>query len=748
MIKADFMKKINAWEALFLLISFIVPVILGWVFLGFSHFGINDPLVFNGDPVYYATVVQDVIEHGLSLNTTRLSAPFEFNEALFPAVGWSDRVVLLICSIFSSNPLVVFNLGRLFLFGLAGLTAHYCLRSLGLSRVIALSMAVAYACLPVATYRAVYHFSLSVYSAPPICACSILILRGEFGNKKKYERILYYASWGLAGFSYIYYSFYGFMLGGLTLFGSVVGSQRKMALRQTLVCLAVLTATSLMQVAPTLLYMSHDAIASDVFDYKYPGSGERSFLTFRDLITPGVNHPLPFFRDVRDSLLSGNLLKLTHLSTSGCGALSSLGLILLMGVAFSKLVRSKDRPILEALSPAAVLCLSLFFICSYGSIHSLVNLWLVCQFRDDTRVIPYLAFFCIYAIGYCLMAASSIGPAPLRKVGGVVFPILVGAAAVIDQHLPYESFNPPALHERDLKTVAACSKVVQELERRLPTNSMVFQLPCDSFPESRTQEIYMFYDHFRPYIFSKSLRWSYPADSSEERLWILRMMAGSPEAIVRRLVAEGFKAIWFNMGELNDEEKKIYEYAVSQTDASMAVFSAEPYAFVDLTQIKTPPDDVALDENEDYYQWGDHITFVREGNAVRFLAGGWTYSKRAPSAQTLARKNHDDSSNLLIPAAQSEQPVTLHILGAVIKEQGAQKIIVRVDDADVGEFTMEKFGEYKVVLPQSLFAEPHVMEIGLRAPGVRPLCADNPSATETRRLGAWIKEVWLTQGEK
>ena len=76
---------------------------------------------------------------------------------------------------------------------------------------------------------------------------------------------------------------------------------------------------------------------------------------------------------------------------------------------------------------------------------------------------------------------------------------------------------------------------------------MIFQLPPNSFPEfGRHFQMYD-YSHFRCYLHSHRLRWSYGALRGREvESWQSQLAPLPPDALVDKLVAAGFAGIYLD----------------------------------------------------------------------------------------------------------------------------------------------------------------------------------------------------------
>ena len=124
------------------------------------------------------------------------------------------------------------------------------------------------------------------------------------------------------------------------------------------------------------------------------------------------------------------------------------------------------------------------------------------------------------------------------------------------------------------RQVTADREFTEQMEAALPTGAMVFQLPVMDFPESPIPGVPP-YDHFRPYIFSKQLRFSFGSHKGRERekwqqqLQNVLVAGATPDQEsqkirfntdnVRRAVDElkklGFAAIYINRNGFPDRGK-------------------------------------------------------------------------------------------------------------------------------------------------------------------------------------------------
>ena len=126
------------------------------------------------------------------------------------------------------------------------------------------------------------------------------------------------------------------------------------------------------------------------------------------------------------------------------------------------------------------------------------------------------------------------------------------------------------------RQVAADREFTEKMEAALPAGAMVFQLPVMEFPESPMPGVPT-YDHFRPYLYSKNLRYSFGSMKGREReRWqpavqgkffegatldreagAIRVNPANAKAAVDELKRLGFSAIYVNRNGFPDRGKGI-----------------------------------------------------------------------------------------------------------------------------------------------------------------------------------------------
>lgn len=139
--------------------------------------------------------------------------------------------------------------------------------------------------------------------------------------------------------------------------------------------------------------------------------------------------------------------------------------------------------------------------------------------------------------------------------GSVAAAVAVAAVGLVDQ-LP----RAPGLEKqtRIAKRILADRELGELLEGRLPKGAMVFQLPVMMFPEFGPRGQLGDYEHFRPYLATNSLRFSYGSLKGRSRgRWQREVETLPTDELVRRLERYGFAALYFNKRGFADRGEKL-----------------------------------------------------------------------------------------------------------------------------------------------------------------------------------------------
>lgn len=109
-----------------------------------------------------------------------------------------------------------------------------------------------------------------------------------------------------------------------------------------------------------------------------------------------------------------------------------------------------------------------------------------------------------------------------------------------------------------------------ELERVLPRGGMLYQLPYLEFPEGRAIRDFYEYEHFRPYLATEHLHFTFGARKSRARSrWQRDYEQLSPDRLVPALERAGFAGIYLNRRAYEDRGEKLVRALRSAAQGQM-----------------------------------------------------------------------------------------------------------------------------------------------------------------------------------
>lgn len=267
-------------------------------------------------------------------------------------------------------------------------------------------------------------------------------------------------------------------------------------------------------------------------------------LKFVDLFIPPMNHLSPGFAKFAASHRAESVLQDEG---SYLGIVGILAFCFLAGSTAWKVIQRKTDPIpREAWQVLWILAM----FCT-GGLNAILGSLGFTLFRATGRYsIVILAIVLLYAVRQ--LSALSF----LRGRFGVFSAVALSLVILWDQ-MP----QPPSTKEQNqiAMEVASDRKFVAQIEAALPPGAMVFQLPIMEFPEGPVPGVSP-YDHFRPYIYSDHLRFSFGTNKGrQDSAWQLTLAESDLQTAISRIEKKGFAALYINRNGFPDQAKELLE---------------------------------------------------------------------------------------------------------------------------------------------------------------------------------------------
>lgn len=201
--------------------------------------------------------------------------------------------------------------------------------------------------------------------------------------------------------------------------------------------------------------------------------------------------------------------------------------------------------------------LSIGWILAYASLGGVTNLLALFAgfqiFRATNRAAIFISAIVLFFLAVRLSRATKAWPGWLRLTAAV----LVAGIGVFEQLPRVDSRSDMATVARAVKADAAFGRA---LEAQLPPGAMVFQLPVLGFPEIVPPYQLADYEHFRPYLVTNQLRFSYGAPKFRARgRWQRDLEGMALETLIPTLESHGFAALYLNRKGFEDGAEQLLE---------------------------------------------------------------------------------------------------------------------------------------------------------------------------------------------
>jgi phosphoglycerol transferase len=266
-------------------------------------------------------------------------------------------------------------------------------------------------------------------------------------------------------------------------------------------------------------------------------------LKLRHLLLPIDEHPLGAFRAVASRASAAAFPGENENTTAHLGLLGALGLLSLLGLAVARTAGAMPLGDDDLDAPAALTVVTLL-VAQVGGLGSIFNLLVAPDVRAYNRMSTFIAWF-------ALLATAALVTRALGRIGGegrvggasVVGALVLLALGVADQ-VPMASLR--SIRGASAPDFAEVETFVERVEGLLPRGAMVFQLPHGTLPVDTPRPPLGLYDSGRPYLSSKTLRWSFGSIVGRTDHWYRDTVRLAPAEMAQRLALAGFAGIWID----------------------------------------------------------------------------------------------------------------------------------------------------------------------------------------------------------
>lgn len=424
------------------------------------------------------------------------------------------------------------------------LTFFFCSRVLGHRPVFAAGAAMLFAFSHYNISRGLSHYSLTLsFTVPAILLSAWLVGSSRKMLQRTRWRILCFATAAVTATGSPYYGLMFLILFATAITYQFFNDRRRQNLRSGIGSLVVwgLVTALCNFTAITGMFRSTDRVL-----HRSYASTEINGLRPVEWMVPPPYHRLPAAAQFSEEYGRLTLFEGEYYS-SYLGVVAFTGVALIVVRFLRSLLRGRAglRP---AHAPTIAVIVAFGMV---GGFNSLVALSITTVFRGSNR-------YTVFILAISLFAMAALASARWRRlqawVGRAIVAALVGLA-LWDQMRRVPGQEELTLRARE---PAVDQQLGARLEELLPAGSMIFQLPAVPFLEQRQIVGMTDYEHFRPFFFTTTMRFSYGVLATEDAVtWQRRVARMPPEEMRAELESVGFAAVYVNRLAFADAAKDL-----------------------------------------------------------------------------------------------------------------------------------------------------------------------------------------------
>ncbi|HST10537.1 MAG TPA: hypothetical protein VLL05_09165, partial [Terriglobales bacterium] len=515
-----------------------------YVFLDGWRRDIRVPLSFSIDSLFYLMQAKSTIDNGWWWFNPLLGAPFGLDELAFPANGNVDQAIVWIMSLPIGNAITAVNVAWFVMVVLSGLAAAWCLRALHVTTASSFVAGTLFALSPYALYKNLGHFGMAIYLVPFVCTAALQLASGRLPERGylKGAGLVLTVGCALLSFNYVYYPFFGcFFICVAAIVGFVTHRQWRIV-RAAILLLTVFVGCTLVNLGPSL-YSWRVHGQPILLPDKPPAHAEMFGLKIRTLVSPVLPHAFPPFRKWTEAEARAQFPLETENTWSRLGVVGTFGFLGLLGLLMIPAVADRV-PAGRTLVGGSQLTIAGLLLATVGGFGSLFSLLISSDIRAYSRICPFLEFFALVAIA---IAIDSFFRTRQTRLAASIIVLGLGLA---DQRGAAAQMNIE--YPQNATELSTLTTFVRQLEDRMPDRAMVLQLPFRLYMDEWATPRMPPYEHFKLYLVSRKLRWSYPAFSNQQLGWQVAAAALDPKQLPRQLAHEGFSAILIDRNGYED----------------------------------------------------------------------------------------------------------------------------------------------------------------------------------------------------
>jgi phosphoglycerol transferase len=580
---------------------YIISLLFCLIFLVWSmqlwSADLSVPFSYTGDAIFEGELIKGIIDNGWLYQNVFVGLPTGLVSYDYPVNAYLDFILMKLISYIFPNWALTMNVFFLLTFPLTTIFTLFVLRQFKISPLPAIVGSLLFTFIPFHFLRGESHLVLSSYFLVPLVILVIFwIFEGDFllecmkkdlkissivsmFNKKTLFSLL--VCIGIAS-AFVYYPFFSCFFIFITGVCATISNKKLIPLLNACLLIGIIVFFLFTFNLPSTQYQLHNGKNPEVA-IRYPAESEVYGLKIVQLLLPVNDHRIPIFAQFSSKYAATSPL-VNENSFATLGLIGSIGFIILILNLFYQLFTKStldDNEILKKIKYLSVLNLSAVLLATVGGIGTVIAYLFFPEIRAYNRISVFIAFFCITAIMMLLdVLLQKYSKNNIKKYAVVGCILIVLFFGIYDQ--TSDRFIPDYKNIKEL--FMSDEHFVNDIEKTYPDDTRVFQLPYVPFPENPAVYGMSDYDHFRAYLHSENISWSYGAMKGRDGdLWQREIVTKPLDVLLEDVSFSGFNGIYLDSYGYTDNGKEMISRLSSALQTTPIVSENKRLYFFDMT---------------------------------------------------------------------------------------------------------------------------------------------------------------------
>lgn len=586
--KNNLLKNRRIVHIIYYIIGFTICMILLFWRMELWKVNFSIPFLYDGDALLNGLFIKSIIDEGWYLKNNFVGMPFGLDFSDYPMADGLHLLILKMMTLFTHNYALILNLYFLLTFILSMLTTMYVFNQFQISYVISIFGSLIFTFMSYHFLRGEAHLFLAAYYIIPLVVMvAIWIYLGrnlliEYNNERN-KLIFKWSSFNIisivvcliASSTGVYYAFFGcFFL----LIAGISCSLRKKnfyPLITSMILVSIISVGVFVNILPSFISGYVNGINLETA-HRSPIEAEIYGMKITQLFIPLYDYGITPLKKLISAYSS---FPLPNEGSEYLGIIGCIGFLFLLLKLIKQNNSFKEEVIIEGLSRLNIFAILLGTIGGLGSIFAIA---ISPQIRAYNRISIYIAFFSIFSV--VILIDKFYKNKIKSKVGYAFFYLfltLILIYSIFDQ-VPKRIIPDYIKATQDFNND---KDFIQTIEDSLPSNAMIFQLPYVPFPENPPVNNMGDYQHFKAYLHSKNLRWSYGAIKGRKGdLWQREVVKKPLNEFVETISLVGFDGIYIDRFGYSDSGKDLEAKLTDILKTKPIVSKNNRFVFFNMTQ--------------------------------------------------------------------------------------------------------------------------------------------------------------------